>query len=63
MAKVLTSEYGIGMVVDIEGNCRFYDLLRFKKMAKVSPNSQRDTIVSKSCNKWRLMPGPAVEIV
>lgn len=29
-------EFGIGMAVDVEGNCRFYDLIRFKKMAKVA---------------------------
>jgi hypothetical protein len=25
------------MAIDVEGNCRFYDLLRFKKMAKITP--------------------------
>ena len=29
-------QYGIGLAVDIENKCRFYDLIRFKKMAKVS---------------------------
>jgi len=37
VAKVDTSsEYGIAMAVDIEGNCRFYDVLRFRKMGKLS---------------------------
>jgi len=37
IANVSTSdEFGIGMALDIEGNCRFYDLIRFKKMAKIS---------------------------
>lgn len=27
------------MAVDIEGNCRFYDLIRFRKMAKVNVSS------------------------
>jgi hypothetical protein len=29
------------MVVDIEGNCRFYDLIRFRKMAKISSAQAR----------------------
>jgi WD40 repeat protein len=38
IAKVDTCrDFGIGMAVDIEGNCRFYDLIRFKKMAKLNP--------------------------
>lgn len=37
VARVAASnEFGIGMAIDIEGNCRFYDLIRFKKMAKVA---------------------------
>jgi WD40 repeat protein len=36
VAKVITSEFGIGAAVDIEGNCRFYDLVRFRKIAKIS---------------------------
>jgi len=37
VARVAASnEFGIGMAIDIEGNCRFYDLLRFKKFAKVT---------------------------
>lgn len=31
------------MVIDIEGNCRFYDLIRFKKMAKLKSNPQMDS--------------------
>jgi hypothetical protein len=38
-----SSDYGIGAVVDIEGNCRFYDLIRFRKMAKVSSLNSRDS--------------------
>lgn len=37
-----SSDYAIGMVIDIEGNCRFYDLIRFKKMAKLKSNPQMD---------------------
>mgnify|MGYP001048624945 CR=1 FL=1 len=42
IAKVDTCrDFGIGMAVDIEGNCRFYDLIRFKKMAKLNPLQAR----------------------
>lgn len=38
IARVETcNDFAIGMAVDIEGNCRFYDLIRFKKMAKINP--------------------------
>lgn len=30
------------MAVDTEGNCRFYDLIRFKKMAKVSALTSKE---------------------
>lgn len=36
VARVLTSDFGIGIAVDIEGNCRFYDLVRQRKIAKIS---------------------------
>ncbi len=36
VAKIMAADYGIGIVVDVEGNCRFYDLVRFKKMSKIS---------------------------
>jgi hypothetical protein len=31
------------MAVDVEGNCRFYDLVRFQKLAKIKPNIVRDS--------------------
>jgi hypothetical protein len=43
VAKAFASEYGIGVVVDIEGNCRFYDLIRFKKIAKLNSLNTRDS--------------------
>ena len=52
------------MVVDIEGNCRFYDLIRFRKMAKVSSLNSRDSdarFVKNNC-KWRLIPNIAMEV-
>lgn len=37
VACIRTSpEFGIGMAVDIEGNCRFYDLTRYRKFSKLS---------------------------
>jgi hypothetical protein len=42
VVKVETSnDMAIGMAIDIEGNCRFYDLIRFRKMAKISPVQMR----------------------
>ena len=64
VAKVITSEFGIGVAVDIEGNCRFYDLIRGRKMAKISSLNQRESearfIVNKC--KWRLMPNVTFEV-
>ena len=48
-------DYGIGMAVDIEGNCRFYDLFRFKKMAKISPLQARLDEYKVTSNSFRLM--------
>jgi hypothetical protein len=59
----LTCDFGIGVVVDIEGYCRFYDLIRFRKMAKVSSLNSRDSdarFVQNTC-KWRLVPHIALE--
>eukprot|EP00347_Sterkiella_histriomuscorum_P023831 403333237 len=65
IAKVYaSSDYGVGVVVDIEGNCRFYDLIRFRKMAKVSSLNSRDSdarFVKNNC-KWRLIPNIAMEV-
>jgi uncharacterized 2Fe-2S/4Fe-4S cluster protein (DUF4445 family) len=60
---VLASDYGIGVAVDIEGNCRFYDLLRFKKIAKLSSSNQRDADArfNNKC-KWRLLPNVTMEV-
>jgi hypothetical protein len=43
VAKAFASEYGIAVVVDIEGNCRFFDLIRFKKIAKLNSLNTRDS--------------------
>jgi len=56
IARVTTSsDYGIGMTVDIEGNCRFYDLIRFRKMAKISAQPARMDDVRVGPNNFRLM--------
>ena len=38
----------MGIVLDIEGNCRFYDLIRLRKMAKIttSSNSVKSLVAS-----------------
>ena len=36
IAKVVCSEFGIATVLDIEGNCRLYDLIRLRKLCKIS---------------------------
>ena len=66
MAKVFTSAYGIGVAVDIEGNCRFYDLIRLKKIAKISSINSSDydprfVTESQRC-KWRLIPNVAMSV-
>jgi hypothetical protein len=55
------------MAVDIEGNARFYDLIRLKKIAKLSSSNTRDAdarfhqIGAARC-KWRLTPNITMEI-
>ena len=64
MARVISSEYGIAAAVDIEGNCRFYDLVRQRKIAKVSSLSQRESearFIENKC-KWRLLPNVTFEV-
>lgn len=39
IAKIVTSEYGIATVLDIEGNCRLYDMIRLRKLCKISCKS------------------------
>lgn len=56
IAKIVTSDYGIGAVVDIEGNCRFYDLIRLRKMCKIS--SKTNSV--KGETTFRLFPEPTI---
>lgn len=58
------TDYGIGVAIDIEGNCRFYDLIRFRKMAKVSSLNSRDSdarFVKNNC-RFRMVPHVAMEV-
>jgi hypothetical protein len=64
VARVISSEYGIAAAVDIEGNCRFYDMVRQRKIAKVSSLNQRESearFVENKC-KWRLLPNVTYEV-
>ena len=47
---------GIGAVVDIEGNCRFYDLIRLRKMCKISAKTKS----VKGEITWRMFPDPVI---
>lgn len=38
IARVITSDFGIGAALDVEGNCRLYDLHRLRKICKVTAN-------------------------
>ena len=56
-------EFGIAMAVDIEGHCRFYDVLRFKKMAKMSSGQARGMDDAKEGPyKFRLMSNVCLEM-
>jgi len=55
----VTSDFGIGSVLDIEGNCRFYDLIRLRKICKISPK-QLNGPRSEAENTWRMIPDPTL---
>ena len=50
-----STDFGIGMAIDIEGNCRFYDLIRFKKMAKISTTAMKSDDASLGSAKFGMM--------
>lgn len=52
------------MSVDIEGNCRFVDLMRLRKMAKASSSNTRDADFrfGPLKSKWRLLPNQCMEV-
>jgi len=53
IAKIATSDYGIATVLDIEGNCRLYDMIRLRKLCKISCKSLTN---AKESTSWRMMP-------
>ena len=56
VACIRTSpEFGIGMAVDIEGNCRFYDLTRYRKFSKLSAAQARAEDVRLGPSKFSMM--------
>lgn len=55
---MLASDFGIGIAVDLEGNCRFYDLIRLKKLAKISANANVGHNLQGG--QWRLLPQPVL---
>lgn len=54
----LASDFGIGIAVDLEGNCRFYDLIRLKKLAKISARAAQG--LSHPGGQWRMLPSPVM---
>jgi hypothetical protein len=51
---VLSSDFGIGLAIDIEGNCRFYDLIRLKKLAKITARTNSGLNIPGG--SWRMLP-------
>jgi len=62
VAQVVTSDFGIGAALDIEGNCRFYDLIRLRKICKISSAAHQLSGVKKDeyAAKWRMLPRPTL---
>jgi len=42
IAKILTTNYGIAAAVDVKGSMRLYDLIRYRKICKVSSTPRND---------------------
>jgi hypothetical protein len=47
IVKVLATDYGIGIALDIKGNVRLYDMIRYKKIAKVCDRKPKEDIALK----------------
>ena len=63
IAKVdAAGDFGIGMAVDVEGNCRFYDLIRFKKMVKLSTSQAKIDNLKVLSTKFRLLQNQCVDM-
>lgn len=65
IAKVQCSSFGIAMALDVKGNLRFYDMIRFKKMCKVmSTVKKSDTpgmANTEIKNAFRILPNICLE--
>ena len=46
IAKVQATDYGIGAALDVIGNIRLYDMLRFRKIAKVKDRKPKDNLIT-----------------
>ena len=55
IVKIVTSEYGIATVLDIEGNCRLYDMIRLRKLCKISCKATGQGNRAQ-VNSWRMLP-------
>jgi WD40 repeat protein len=60
VAQVIASEFGIGAALDIEGNCRFYDLVRLRKICKISSAPHASGSSTSAGSKWRMLPKPTL---
>lgn len=47
VVKVLATDYGIGMALDLKGNLRLYDLIRYRKIAKGKDRKAKDEIAER----------------
>lgn len=54
VVKIVTSEYGVAVALDLEGNCRVYDMIRLRKICKISCRSLKKN--SKERTSWRMLP-------
>ena len=64
MAYVSVSQsYGIGMAVDIESNCRYYDMHRFVKFAKINATKAKIAEEWVQSAKFKLLNSPCLEML
>jgi hypothetical protein len=58
IASVQASDFGIWVAQYIEGNCRFYDLIRLRKLAKIGARVYSASNLPGST--WRFLPNPVL---
>lgn len=56
VVKIVTSDYGIATVLDIEGNCRLYDMIRLRKLCKISCRATGQQGSRQQATSWRMLP-------